>query len=101
MISYTALGKYKIDGTIDAQNHVTKVATKIPNPVLGDTDLVATYSDYKDFSGVQFPTKIRRDAGRLPALGSDDHERHAERAARPRGAGGGRERGAAVSTCRR
>src|SRR5512145_665808 len=37
VISFTALGKYKVDGSIDAQNHVTRVATKIPNPVMGDT----------------------------------------------------------------
>ena len=65
-ISFTALGKYTVDGTIDAQNHVTKVETKIPNPVMGDTDVVATYSDYKDFSGVQFPTKILVTQGGFP-----------------------------------
>jgi len=66
VLSYTAHGKYKLEGTIDAQNHVTRVATKIPNPVMGDTDLVATYSDYKDFSGVQFPTKILVEQGGFP-----------------------------------
>ena len=66
VISFTALGKYKVDGTIDAQNHVTRVATKIPNPVMGDTDLLATYSDYKDFNGVQFPTKILVEQGGFP-----------------------------------
>jgi glyoxylase-like metal-dependent hydrolase (beta-lactamase superfamily II) len=66
VISFTALGKYKVDGAIDAQNTVTKVETKIPNPVLGDTDLVATYSDYKDFSGVKFPTKILIVEGGFP-----------------------------------
>jgi glyoxylase-like metal-dependent hydrolase (beta-lactamase superfamily II) len=66
VISFTALGKYKVDGTIDAQNAVTKVETKIPNPVLGDTDLVATYSDYKDFSGVKFPAKILIVEGGFP-----------------------------------
>jgi glyoxylase-like metal-dependent hydrolase (beta-lactamase superfamily II) len=65
-ISFTALGKYKVNGTIDAQNHVTRVTTQIPNPVMGDTDLVATYSDYKDFSGVQFPTKILVEQGGFP-----------------------------------
>ena len=66
VISFTALGKYRVDGTIDAQNHVTRVATKIPNPVMGDTDLVAMYSDYKDFNGVQFPTKILVEQGGFP-----------------------------------
>lgn len=67
VISFTALGKYTLAGTIDAQNLVTKVETNVPNPVLGDTDLVATYSDYKDFSGVKFPTKILVVQGGFPA----------------------------------
>jgi glyoxylase-like metal-dependent hydrolase (beta-lactamase superfamily II) len=58
VLTFTALGKYTVAGTIDADNRVTQVATKIANPVLGDTDLVATYSGYKDFGGVWFPTKI-------------------------------------------
>ena len=66
IISFTALGKFKVDGTIDAQNLVTKVETRIPNPVLGDTDVVATYADYKDFSGIKFPTKIVITEGGFP-----------------------------------
>jgi glyoxylase-like metal-dependent hydrolase (beta-lactamase superfamily II) len=66
VISFTAMGKFKVDGTIDAQNMVTKVSTKIANPVLGDTDLVATYSAYKDSNGVKFPTKIVETEGGFP-----------------------------------
>jgi glyoxylase-like metal-dependent hydrolase (beta-lactamase superfamily II) len=33
---------------------------------MGDTDLVASYSDYKDFNGVQFPTKILVEQGGFP-----------------------------------
>jgi glyoxylase-like metal-dependent hydrolase (beta-lactamase superfamily II) len=66
VISFTALSKFKVDGTIDAQSLVTKVETKIPNPVLGDTDVIATYSDYKDFSGAKFPTKILVTEGGFP-----------------------------------
>jgi glyoxylase-like metal-dependent hydrolase (beta-lactamase superfamily II) len=58
VLTFTALSKYTVAGMIDADNRVTQVATKIANPVLGDTDLVATYSGYKDFGGVWFPTKI-------------------------------------------
>ena len=65
-ISFTALGKYKVEGTVDAENHVTRVATKIANPVLGDTDIVATYSEYRDFGGVQFPGKILIEQGGFP-----------------------------------
>jgi len=57
-VTFTAMGKYKLEGMIDANNHVTSVKTMVANPVLGDTALVATYSDYKDFNGVQFPGRI-------------------------------------------
>jgi glyoxylase-like metal-dependent hydrolase (beta-lactamase superfamily II) len=66
VVSFTALGKYKVDGTIDATNHVTRVETTIANPVMGDTKVVANYSDYKDFSGVQFPTRIQIEQGDFP-----------------------------------
>src|SRR6185436_11267623 len=58
VISFTAPGNYKLDGTIDAQNLVTKIETKRADPVLGDTPVVATFADYKDFNGVKFPAKI-------------------------------------------
>jgi glyoxylase-like metal-dependent hydrolase (beta-lactamase superfamily II) len=66
VISFTALGKFGVSGTIDAQNHVTRVETMFPNPVMGDMDLVATYSDYRDFSGVQFPGRILVAQGGFP-----------------------------------
>ena len=67
VISFTALGKYKLDGTIDAQNLVTKIETKRPDPVLGDADMVATFSDYKDSGGVKFPGKILVTEGGFPS----------------------------------
>jgi hypothetical protein len=49
-----------VTGTIDSNNMVTKVETTESNPVLGDMSVVATYSDYKDFNGIKFPTRIAR-----------------------------------------
>jgi glyoxylase-like metal-dependent hydrolase (beta-lactamase superfamily II) len=66
VVSFTTLGKYKVDGTIDANNHVTKVETTMANPVLGDTKLTANYSDYRDFNGIQFPARIQIDQGGFP-----------------------------------
>ena len=66
VVSFTALGKYRMNGTIDANNHVTRVETAIPNPILGDMAVVATYSDYMEFDGVQFPARIRIDQGGFP-----------------------------------
>jgi glyoxylase-like metal-dependent hydrolase (beta-lactamase superfamily II) len=66
-VSFTA-GKNKYVGTINAQNEVTRVQTWIDNPVLGDTEVLFTYSDYKDFGGVRFPSRILRVQGEHPVL---------------------------------
>ena len=56
-------GKYKVTGTIDAHNMVTKTETWLPNPVLGDMPVETTFSGYKDFNGVKFPTTIVQKQG--------------------------------------
>ena len=61
-------GKNKYVGIINAQNEVTRVQTWIDNPVLGDTEVVFTYSDYKDVGGVRFPSRIQRVQGEHPVL---------------------------------
>jgi glyoxylase-like metal-dependent hydrolase (beta-lactamase superfamily II) len=66
LVSFTALGKYPVTGTLDAQHLLTKVEAKFPNPVLGDMDIVATYAGYQDFNGVKFPTDITIVQGGFP-----------------------------------
>jgi glyoxylase-like metal-dependent hydrolase (beta-lactamase superfamily II) len=66
-VTFTA-GKNKYVGTINAQNQVEKVQTWINNPVLGDTLVETTFSDYRDFNGVQFPAHIVRQQGGYPVL---------------------------------
>jgi hypothetical protein len=61
-------GKNKIVGTIDSQGFVTGVKTWMPNPVLGDMPVEETYTDYKDFNGVKFPTHIVEKQGGYPTL---------------------------------
>jgi glyoxylase-like metal-dependent hydrolase (beta-lactamase superfamily II) len=57
-VSFKALGKYAVTGTIDAQHLVTRVATTTGNPVLGDAAWIADYSDYAEFSGIKYPKRI-------------------------------------------
>ena len=38
---------------------VERVESRMPDPVLGDTPVVTTYSDYRAFGGVWFPMRIR------------------------------------------
>jgi glyoxylase-like metal-dependent hydrolase (beta-lactamase superfamily II) len=66
VVTFTALGKYKVEGTIDSNNLVIKTETHVPNPVLGDTEIVTMYSDYKDWNGVKFPQKIVQIEGGYP-----------------------------------
>ena len=68
MVSFTVPGQLNIKATIDDRNLVEKVESWSANPVLGDTLTETVYSDYKDFGGVQFPTKIAQKAGGHPTL---------------------------------
>jgi glyoxylase-like metal-dependent hydrolase (beta-lactamase superfamily II) len=58
-----SIGDHHYVGTIGPDNHVASVKTWIDTPVLGDTLLETTFSDYKDFGGLQFPTEIHRSEG--------------------------------------
>lgn len=66
-VTFTA-GNHKYVGTINAQNQVEKVQTWINNPILGDTLVETTFSDYRDFGGLQFPAHIVRVQGGYPVL---------------------------------
>jgi glyoxylase-like metal-dependent hydrolase (beta-lactamase superfamily II) len=63
VVTFTAMNKFKITGAIDAQGLVTGVETLFPNPVLGDMPYSFSYSDYKDFGGVKFPSHIVQSGG--------------------------------------
>jgi glyoxylase-like metal-dependent hydrolase (beta-lactamase superfamily II) len=57
IISYTVLGKYRINGTISPDNFVERIQTRIPNPVRGDMNYEGEYSDWRDYGGVKFPSR--------------------------------------------
>ena len=63
IVSFTFLGKYKINGTIDDQNLVELVDTWFPNPVYGDMDYEMRYTQYRDFGGVKFPMLLHTHQG--------------------------------------
>ena len=66
-VTFAVAGK-KYVGSIDVQNQVEHVQTWIDNPVLGDTPVETTFSDYRDFGGVMFPGHIVRTQGAHPVL---------------------------------
>jgi len=55
IVTFTYLGKYRINGTIDDHSLVELVDTWIANPIYGDMNYELRYTQYKDFNGVKFP----------------------------------------------
>ncbi len=68
VVSFTVHNKFQVSGIINAENLVERVETAIEHPLLGSLPIVTTYSDYKDFSGIKFPTRIVQRQGGHPAL---------------------------------
>lgn len=78
VVSFEALGKYRVNGTINSENLIVRVQTWIPNPVVGDMYYETMYSDYQDFDGVKFPTTFHQhqdhdDNERKPNVSGGDH----------------------------
>ena len=67
-VSFLGHGKFKVSGILNDQGLVEKTETWLDNPVLGDMRVETTYSDYKDFGGVKFPTRIVQKQGGHPTL---------------------------------
>jgi glyoxylase-like metal-dependent hydrolase (beta-lactamase superfamily II) len=58
IVSFTAMGKYRVNGTFNDQNMLELVQTWVANPVYGDMLYELRYTNYKDFGGVKFPTVL-------------------------------------------
>jgi glyoxylase-like metal-dependent hydrolase (beta-lactamase superfamily II) len=67
-ITFALPGRMMVRATLSDQNLVERVDAVIPNAVVGDLPVEVTYSDYRDFGGVKFPTRIRQSAGGFPTL---------------------------------
>ena len=66
--SFTEPGRFTAVAYIDAAGLVERVESRVPDPVLGEVDVVTTYADYRDFGGVKFPTRIAQTQGGFPVL---------------------------------
>jgi glyoxylase-like metal-dependent hydrolase (beta-lactamase superfamily II) len=68
VVTFTGDNKARVSGFINAQNLVERVETAVDNPFLGDMPFEATYSDYKDIGGAQFPMHIVQKQGGYPTF---------------------------------
>ena len=59
-----ARGVYTVTGAINDDNLVERVEARLYNNVVGDMLVESIFSDYRDFGGIRFPTRIvQRQAG--------------------------------------
>jgi glyoxylase-like metal-dependent hydrolase (beta-lactamase superfamily II) len=63
MVTFTAMGKYRVNGLVTDDNVIELVQTWIANPVLGDMLYETRYTQYRDFGGIKFPTVLHSHQG--------------------------------------
>ena len=77
VVSFVALGKYRVNGTINSKNQVQRVQTWIANPVVGDQYYENVYTLYRTINGVQVPGRWHQhqdfDDGGTPNPSGGDH----------------------------
>jgi glyoxylase-like metal-dependent hydrolase (beta-lactamase superfamily II) len=67
-IQLTVGGRYPLHVHINKLNQVDRVRAWVPNDVLGDMLIETTYSGYRNFSGIQFPSRIQQSQGGYPTI---------------------------------
>ncbi len=67
-VSFAVPGRFKATALINAAGMVEQIETSQPNPVLGDTLSVISFSDYKDVGAIKFPMRIQQTMGGFPVL---------------------------------
>jgi glyoxylase-like metal-dependent hydrolase (beta-lactamase superfamily II) len=68
-LAFVQPGRYAATVHLGADHLVTRVESTAPDPVMGDTRTVTTYSDYRDVgNGVRFPMRVQQTMGGHPVL---------------------------------
>jgi glyoxylase-like metal-dependent hydrolase (beta-lactamase superfamily II) len=67
-LGFTAPGQYAATILFDATGLPTRIESTMPHPVLGDTQVVTEYSEWRDFGGTKFPARIKQSQGASPVL---------------------------------
>lgn len=63
-LSFTVPGAFAATLVLDENHTVSRIESTQPHPVLGDTAVVTTFSDYRDIGGaLRFPMRMRQSMG--------------------------------------
>ena len=68
VLTVTTPTKVKLEGVLNEKNLVEHIETWLSHPMIGDMVYEADFSGYRDFGGVQFPTRIVHRSGGYPVL---------------------------------
>jgi len=68
VITVTTPTKVKLEGVLNQKNLVEHIETWLSHPMIGDMVYEADFSGYRDFGGVQFPTRIVHRSAGYPVL---------------------------------
>ena len=63
MLSFTAMDRYRLNGTINELHQVERVQTWIGNPIFGDMIYDHRFTEYQEFGGWMFPTVLHSHQG--------------------------------------
>ena len=73
-VAFTEPGRFTAVAFIDSNGLVTRVESRLPDPVLGDTPVITTYDDYRDYGGIKFPARVAQSEGGFPVLDLAVHD---------------------------
>ena len=68
-LSFTLPGAFAATLVLDADNTISRIESTQPHPVLGDTAVVTSFSDYRDIGGsLRFPMRMQQSMGGYEVL---------------------------------
>jgi glyoxylase-like metal-dependent hydrolase (beta-lactamase superfamily II) len=67
-VELTVGGRYPFHVHINKLSQVDRVRAWVPNDVFGDMLIETTYSGYRNYNGIQFPSRIQQSQGGYPTL---------------------------------
>ncbi|HUQ27173.1 MAG TPA: MBL fold metallo-hydrolase [Usitatibacter sp.] len=68
VVTFTEPGRFAARVFVNRDYLIDRVESRAPDSVLGEVSFVTTYSDYQDFNGVKFPSRIRQTQAGHPVL---------------------------------
>ena len=70
-VTFRYMDKYPLTGWIDDANHVTKIQTWYPSPVVGDQFVETRYAQWRQYDGFAFGTEVHQSVGTPPSPSYD------------------------------